>query len=260
MCRHAEAHRDGLEILLLFVDRVSAAPPPGLMDEWPVGGIHQPDDAVVYRCRHFSGEMGQGVFVGKSWHPWRRRDAADLRLSSLPGGGAGRHEYPEKSVAFLARECARVDAIHFQLGIFGKRRDLAALSALRLEAPTVVAALHLLAIEASVGERNTSVRAAVAHGEGRAIAFASDHQRRTEQHRRVHRLSADCARSQRAIPEAVKPVGGWLSLCGARHGDDLNTVPDPLVSCRTRLFANQRSTWIHVSGFLPSLFLWDYFP
>src|SRR5579863_8363594 len=48
---HAKAHRDRLEILLLLVNAVTAAPPPCLMHKRPVRWIHESDDAVVHAAR-----------------------------------------------------------------------------------------------------------------------------------------------------------------------------------------------------------------
>ena len=45
---HAEALRDGFEALGFFADGAARAPPPGLMDEWAVGWVHEANDAVVY--------------------------------------------------------------------------------------------------------------------------------------------------------------------------------------------------------------------
>src|SRR5208337_4480578 len=44
---HAKSVRDRLEILPLLVNRFLGAPPPRLVDERAVGGIHQSDYAVV---------------------------------------------------------------------------------------------------------------------------------------------------------------------------------------------------------------------
>src|SRR3954468_9424483 len=166
--------------------------------------------------------MSESVFLREGRNARRFGETFDFGLPTLGCRSRARHVHPKKSVALLTRKCAGVDAVHLQLGIFRNRRDLAALSALRLEAPAVIAALHLLAVESSVGERDTTVRAAVAHRKSSTVALAPDHQRRSQQHHWLHPLAADLARTQRAVPESVKPVGGGLGLCGARHGDDLN--------------------------------------
>ena len=63
MRAHAKAVGDGLEILLLLVNAVLRAPPPCLMDERAVRGIHEADDAVIDADRHFGLQVGELVFV-----------------------------------------------------------------------------------------------------------------------------------------------------------------------------------------------------
>jgi len=52
-----------IELFFLFVNTVPAAPPPRLMDERPVRGIHEANDAVIDAHGHVGGEVGEFVFV-----------------------------------------------------------------------------------------------------------------------------------------------------------------------------------------------------
>ena len=60
---HAKAVGDGFEVFLLFVNAVLGAPPPRLMNEGSVRGIHQADDAVVDADGHFGLQVGEFVFA-----------------------------------------------------------------------------------------------------------------------------------------------------------------------------------------------------
>ena len=59
---HAETVRNGLEVLLLLVNAVLAAPPPRLVNEGAVRGVHEADDAVVNGDRHFGLQVSEVVF------------------------------------------------------------------------------------------------------------------------------------------------------------------------------------------------------
>ena len=78
---HAKAVRDGLEVFLLLVDAVLAAPPPCLVNEGTVRGVHEADDAVVDADRHFGLQVGELVFAAELF---------DLRggVGRLSGRGA----------------------------------------------------------------------------------------------------------------------------------------------------------------------------
>ncbi len=65
MRAHAKAVGNGLKIFFLLVDAVAAAPPPGLVDEGPVRGIHEADDAVIDADGHVGGEVGEFVFLAE---------------------------------------------------------------------------------------------------------------------------------------------------------------------------------------------------
>ena len=63
MRAHTEAVGYGFEVLLLFVDAVTRAPPPCLVHERAVRRIHEADDAVIDADRHFSLQVGQLVLA-----------------------------------------------------------------------------------------------------------------------------------------------------------------------------------------------------
>src|SRR5215472_15716249 len=103
MRAHAKAVRDGLEILLLLVDGMPGAPPPRLVDEWPMRGIHQPDDAVIDRAGQVSGEVSKLVVIAELHHlPRRHRRRSRFRKTCSDRAGI-RHIHPDKVVALLTR-------------------------------------------------------------------------------------------------------------------------------------------------------------
>src|SRR3981189_1527573 len=103
MGAHSEAVRNRLEILLLFVDRVSRSPPPCLVNEWSVSWIHQPDDAMVDRARKISGEISELVTITELRNLWsRNRRGRDFAKASANGSGIG-DEHPDEFDTLLAR-------------------------------------------------------------------------------------------------------------------------------------------------------------
>src|SRR5437667_1893554 len=142
------------------------------MHKRPLRRIHQADDAVIHAARQISGKVGEHELIAEC------RDARYGRLMLAPIGAAGArlgNKHPEESVALIARKSTRENPIDFQLGIFGQRWDLAALPAARLKAPSVIAALQLLAIEETIGERNAAMRTTIAQGEGLTVFLTAQH-------------------------------------------------------------------------------------
>src|SRR5207248_8692623 len=105
-------------------------------------------------------------------------DLRHVRLMLAPIGAAGArlgNKHPEETVAFFAPKGGGEDTINFQLRVRSQRWDLAALPAARLKAPSVIAALQLLAIEQTIGERNAAMRTTIAHGEGLTVFLTAQH-------------------------------------------------------------------------------------
>src|SRR5690348_10142273 len=115
MRAHAEAIRDRLELLLLFMDAVASAPPPGLMHERPVRRVHEPNDSMINAAGQVGGKIRRLVFLRKSrqLRGCERRFVA-ARESCASRAGIG-NEDPDKAVALLAGEVAGVDTIDFQV-------------------------------------------------------------------------------------------------------------------------------------------------
>src|ERR1700727_2078166 len=65
MGAHAKAVRNRLEVFLLFMNTVAAAPPPSLMHKRSVRRIHQSNDAVIDTHRHVGGEISQLIFAAR---------------------------------------------------------------------------------------------------------------------------------------------------------------------------------------------------
>src|SRR2546425_11881747 len=58
---NAKAVGDGFEHLLFLVNALAAPPPPGLVDERPVGRVHEPDNAVVNVAWKLCRQMSDAV-------------------------------------------------------------------------------------------------------------------------------------------------------------------------------------------------------
>src|SRR6202171_5779400 len=150
------------------------APPPRLVDEWTVRGIHQADDAVVDGARQVGGEIGEFVMLAE-FRNLRGGSGSGCGLRESRAGWAGiGNEDPDEVVVFLAGIAAGVDAVDFQRLLGDERRDQLALAGVGVESPAVVGALDLLAVEVSAGKRYAGVRAGVAESEGLALWVAPD--------------------------------------------------------------------------------------
>src|SRR6266403_3183304 len=159
------------------------APPPRLMDEGSVRGIHQADDAVVDGARQVGGEVGEFVMLAEFRNlGGGARSGRGLRESGAGWAGIG-NENPDEIVALFAGIAAGVDAVDFQRLIGDERRDQLALAGVGVESPAVVGTFDLLAVEVSAGKRHAAMRAGVAQSEGLAWLVASHYQWLFEQHR-----------------------------------------------------------------------------
>src|ERR1700722_5218629 len=65
MGAHAKAVRNRLEVFLLLMNTVAAAPPPNLMAQRSVRRIHQSNDTVIDTHRHVGGEISQLIFAAR---------------------------------------------------------------------------------------------------------------------------------------------------------------------------------------------------
>src|SRR6476660_7266589 len=115
MRAHAEAVGYRLKLLLLFVDAVAATPPPRLVNEWTVCGVHHADDSMIDAAWQVGGQVCGFVFLGKAWHARGRRRgvfAASEACASRAGIG---NEYPYECVALFAGKAAGINAFYFQI-------------------------------------------------------------------------------------------------------------------------------------------------
>ena len=162
MRAHAKTVGDGFEVFSLLVNAVATAPPPGLVDEGSVGGIHQADDSVVYAYGHFSSEIGELIFVAELFDLGRGLGSfgwfGGSRALRARVGDVG----PDEFVLLFAGIAAGVDAVHSHRLIRGKRGDELALSVMHVELPAVIRALEIFAVELSGIQGHAAVRAAVA--------------------------------------------------------------------------------------------------
>ncbi len=169
------------------------APPPGLMNERSVRGIHQPDDSVIHGARQIGGQVGELVLLAEGGNARRGHG----RIRGLGESGAGRrrfgNENPDEVVVLLAGIAAGVNAVDLQLLVGGKRRNELALAGVPVEPPAVIAAFHLLAVEVTVGKRHAAVRTGVMQRERPALTIASEGQRSLEQHGLAQAVAAHLA-------------------------------------------------------------------
>src|ERR1700679_3053202 len=158
--------------------------------------------------------MRAAVPFAKSWelgHGWKPLpDLLADPATARPG-----HVDPGVSIPLLAGKCGGVDAP--RIGILaGQRRDLHALPGLGLEDPTVILAGDRAAIEPSARERNTAMRAAVAHGKDAAILFAAQHQWDPQEHGCGHLPPPECTAAHGRVPVVIdegriwsQQIAGW---------------------------------------------------
>jgi len=188
---HAEAVRNGFEVFLLFVNAVLGAPPPCLVDEGAVGGIHEADDAVVNANGHFRLQVCEFVFAGKFF---------DLRggvgrFSARDESGAGRgwvgDEDPDEIVLLFATVAAGVDAIDFEILIGGERRDQLTLAVVHVELPSVISALEIFSVKFSAVKGHAAMGTGIAQGEGLSETVAADNQRDLEEGRFVELVAVN---------------------------------------------------------------------
>src|ERR1700761_6534419 len=109
---HAEALSDGLEVLFLLVNAGALAPPPGLVNERAVRGIHEADDAVVHVAGQVGGE-GCAAEAGAEFGQFGRGRLLDLFSAAgsgthTSGSGFGNVD-PGIAVALFAGERGGVD-------------------------------------------------------------------------------------------------------------------------------------------------------
>src|SRR5580693_10160928 len=204
---HAEAHGDRLEILLLLVNAVPAAPPPCLMHKRSVRRVHEPDDAVVHVAWQRSGQVRDLVLSAKSWNP--RSGRRRLRHLSETGSGRRRlgNKYPNVVVVLLTRVTPRIDPVHFQFLIGSQRRNDLALATVGIKLPSVVAALQTLTVEPPARKRHPPMRAGVSQGKRLSLAIAPDDQRRLQQHSLMQTVPGNLRTGQCTIPEAEQHQG-----------------------------------------------------
>ena len=101
---HAEALRNGLEALGFFANGAARAPPPGLVDEGSVGGVHEANDAVIDVAGEIGGEVGGAVFFAEFG------ERGQLRCFDLFAGSRAGDVDPRVAVLFHAGIGGCIDA------------------------------------------------------------------------------------------------------------------------------------------------------
>src|SRR5208282_1795267 len=96
VCAHAKSKGNGFKVFLLFVNRLLRAPPPRLVNEGAVRGVHQADDAVVDGAGQIGSEIGEFV-VRAEFRNCRGRNWSGRRLRGSGASWAGiGNEDPDK--------------------------------------------------------------------------------------------------------------------------------------------------------------------
>src|SRR6266849_4539051 len=177
------------------------APPPCLVDERAVRGIHTSDDAMIDGAWQVGGEIGEFVMLAE-FRNLRRGSGRGrgLRESGARWAWVG-NEDPDEVIALFAGIAAGVDAVDLQRLIGDERRDQLALARVGVKSPPVVGTFDLLAVELSIGKRHPAMRAGVAQGERLALSVASDNQRLFEQRGLGEMSATELTSRQRTVPE-----------------------------------------------------------
>src|SRR6185312_1044702 len=196
MAQHGEAERRRAERLLLGVDRRGRAPPPGAMDEGPMRRIHEADHRVI----DGRGERDALEDVGRA--------LADIRQHRHRRRGAGilADIDPDVALPLERRIALHLDARDVELLLRHQRRDGGAAPA-AVEAPAVIAALDLAAVEAAEAQRDAAMRAYVAEREDGAVAAAAEQQRFAQQRLRHHAPAPERRARQGEIPHLPQRRG-----------------------------------------------------
>ncbi len=203
---HAEPLRDRLEALLLFVDARLFPPPPRLMHKRPMSRIHQTDDPVIHIAGQIGGEMLAPIALAELRQFRHRRQRRILRLHT-PAARL-RHVDPRVAVTLLARISHAVQVLRERI-VLRQRRNLHALAAHRLKHPAVILARERFAVEPAARQRNSAMRAQVAHGKQPSILAPAQHHRDTHQHRCTHAVAPQQIAAHRRIPVVVEQRRRW---------------------------------------------------
>ena len=129
---HAEALRDGLEVLFLFMDACLLAPPPGLVNKRTMSRVHQADDAVIDVAGQVGGEMRAAEARSELGDFGRRR-----LLAGTDASGAGLRDVdPGVSVALFAGEGRGVNLGGFERVSWCQRGNLQCTGRWRARTPS----------------------------------------------------------------------------------------------------------------------------
>ena len=189
VAHHLEAAECWGECLCLLMDRDARPPPPGAVYEGSVCRVHQTDDRVVDMAGEGHGEGGVGSAVTDIRYLWRI-DHLVRFVAEID---------PDIALHLAAGIATHPDPLDIELLSFeqGWNRGTAPLS---IEASAVIAALDLAAIEGAGRQRNTTMRADVAQGEGVTVGVAGDQDRFAQQCLRDHRPPFQQVAPLREIP------------------------------------------------------------
>src|SRR5262245_25946863 len=136
--------------------------------------------------RHVRCEIRSAILIGKFGQS-RRRSRGLFPLSRTSASRSPFwNEHPDETVALVAGVTPGIDSINLQRLIQRQRWNQAALPAMSVEAPAVLTAFDLFAVEEPARERHTAMGAGIPQSKRAPLPISSDQQRDLQQRRLFH--------------------------------------------------------------------------
>src|SRR5258706_15615956 len=111
------------------------------------------------------------------------------------------HVNPNVTVAFFTGKMPSKNALHFQLVLTRKRRNLNALPAASIKPPPVITTLPHVPIQPPIRQRYPPVRARIPHRKRFPLGGSAEHQRHFQQHPRHEPLPPKLRAPHPRLPE-----------------------------------------------------------
>ncbi len=193
-------------MFFFFVDALSRAPPPGLMNKGAMRRIHQSNDAVIDVAGKIGGQVRRAKARAEFLQFRHGRQIGAICNIQPPGTGRRKID-PGMAIPLPAGIGGGKDAAAIQRVVPGERGNLQTLTTDRRKAPAMIFAGNGPGLEASAGKWNTAMRATVAQREDLACLGTAQQQGNAQQQRRGRLSSAQKIAAQRRIPIVVEQRG-----------------------------------------------------